>query len=317
MRVFLSGWQATNYAREMTVINSGYLKCRCFSFANIVKIPGLPYYVPGAVTALDACLESDIEIMIDSGVVGWRSYRISCEKKKNEKAVAKLCGEEEFIQLYVDYVKKNHKKWHFYMTIDLERVAKNILVRHKKICEMGITPVPVFHGDDSTEYLKKYADLGHNLVAVASWRTLRNGKDQFKTYLNNVFDAAAKYGVKLHGLAFTSPWAMIDYPWYSVDSSSWSRVAGFGGIMRFYDQRLTNINISDRTKVGDHYIKLSDEPMEALAEELEAEGFNLEQLRQDFVQRHIYNARAMHQMAEYAAKKHGTRDERKSWQLLF
>jgi hypothetical protein len=292
------------------------MKARCFSFANVTQVPGLPYYVPGAVTALDACIEHKIPIMMDSGVVGWRSYGVSCTRKGNVKALAKLCGEDEFIQLYVDYVKANYKKWAIYITIDLERVAAGIFERHKKIRAMGITPVPVFHGDDDAgEFIRKYADLGHKLVAIASWRTLRFGREQFGTYLNAVFHAAEKCGVGLHGLAMTAPWMMMGFPWQSVDSSSWSRVAGFGGIMKFDLQkhRLTNMNISDRATSTTNYLKLNSAALQAIREEVESDGFNFDTLRTDFVQRHIYNARTMHLLTEYASKKHGN----STWNLLF
>jgi hypothetical protein len=172
---------------------------------------------------------------------------------------------------------------------------------------MGIKPVPVFHGDDSIDFIKKYADLGHDLIAIASWKTLRTNKNAFKQYLYNVFNTASKWGVKLHGLAFTSPWAMVNYPWYSVDSSSWSRFASFGAIIKFnpVTHRLFNVRISRRRSNIEHFIKTNPMALEALREEVAAEGFDLEELRDDFVLRHVYNARTMHVLTDYATKLHG------------
>lgn len=315
-KIFLSGWQATNYARELAVIQSGYLQARCFSFAHITKIPGLPYYVPGAVAALDICIQNKIPIMFDSGVVSWRSYRATCEKQKNSKALAKLCNEQEFIQLYVDHIKTNCHNYELYMTIDLERVAKNIFERHFKIEAMGIKPVPVFHGDSTVDWIKKYADKGHDLIAIASWRTLRNGREQFRRYMDAVFGVSEKLKIRIHGLAFTALYQLFEFPFWSVDSSSWSRVAGYGGIMLFDPDkcRLSNINISDRATAGSENLhKLNPKAMESVKEHVTADGFDFETLRTDFVQRHIFNARAMHLMAQAAEKRHRTGN----WNLLF
>src|SRR5678809_1409439 len=132
MRFFLSGWQATNRERETAVLKAGAIKHRCFSFGMLCKLPGLPYYLPKLQGAYEACLEHGVGIMMDSGVVSYRSYRVSMQKQG--KSLDKLLDETTFIQMYVDYVKKESKKWDFYVTIDIERDAANIFARHCKIC---------------------------------------------------------------------------------------------------------------------------------------------------------------------------------------
>jgi hypothetical protein len=319
MKIFLSGWQASNAERELAVIKAGAVRERCYSFAMVQKLPGLPFYVKGLEEALQVSIDNKIDIMMDSGVVSWRSYRVGREKIGDKKALDKLVGEHEFIDMYVKYVKANYKKWEFYVTIDLERNAPSILERHKRICAMGIKPVPVFHGDSSAEYIKKYADLGHDLVSIATWPSLRTGKEQFKKYFDACFAVAAKCNVRLHGLAQTSPFKMIDYPWYSVDSSSWSRVAGYGGIIMFdeHKQRMSNFHISERHSAGKAAdAKLNPRTMRMVKEYVEANGYDFEQLRTDFVTRHIWNGKTMLKLADHAAKRHRNKESGR-WNLLF
>lgn len=315
MKLFFSGWQATRRERELEVIKAGRIKHRCFSFTMLQRMPGLPYYLPHLQGAYDACIENGIGIMMDSGVVSWRSYRASLIKRQKEKELAKLCGEDEFIRLYVDYCKANMKKWDLYMTIDLERNAASILERHKRIEKMGIRPIPVFHGDSTVDFLRKYYDMGHKLIALASWPTLRTSHEQKRRYLDGCFALAAKLGFELHGLAMTAGWMLLEFPWYSVDSSSWSRVAGYGGIMRFdpITQRTSVLHVSERHSADRGAgAKLNQRMMLRIKEEIETEGYDFEALRTSFVARHVYNAASMMQIVDIAEKRH-----RVGWNLLF
>jgi hypothetical protein len=79
--------------------------------------------------------------------------------------------------------------------------------------------VPVFHGDSSIDWIRKYHDLGHNLIAIGSHKSMRASRKQLAEYLHEVFNLGAKLGVEFHGLAMTSPWIMLTFPWASVDSS--------------------------------------------------------------------------------------------------
>src|ERR1035438_5522922 len=80
MRIYLSGWQASNAKRELAVIRAGAMKYRCFSFASTVKIPGFPYHLPHIEGSVQACIKNGIGIMMDSGVVGFRTYKTSLKK---------------------------------------------------------------------------------------------------------------------------------------------------------------------------------------------------------------------------------------------
>ena len=313
MKTFLSGWQATNAERERKVAEHGYMKARCYSFAMIQSIPGMSYFLKGLQGAHDVSREFNIDIMMDSGVVSWRSFRNSLAKQGKTAALAKVCGEDEFIQLYVDYVKAHAHEWDIYITIDLERVASSIYDRHCKIEAMGIKPVPVFHGDDSADiYVKKYADLGHKLMCLGSAHALRTGQKSIRHYFASCFEAGAKYGMQFHGLAVTSPWGMLEFDWYSVDSSSWSRVAGYGGIQLFdsVKNRMTTYHISERATSGNTDAKMNDRTQGLVREHVKALGYDYDMMKQPdgedaFVERHKFNSRTMWELTEAANKKHG------------
>src|SRR5262249_39784003 len=68
----------------------------------------------------------------------------------------------------------------------------------------------------------------HKLICIGSVR--RNNKNT-RRYFDKCFNVAAKHGVLLHGLAVTSLSLMFGYPWYSVDSATWAKVAAYGCIL--------------------------------------------------------------------------------------
>jgi len=230
---------------------------------------------------------------------------------------SKLPSPEEFVELYVTWVKKYHKKWDFYVTTDMRPVAPEVFEWHKLLETKGIRPVPVFHGDVHVDWLKRYVDRGYTYICLGGATTSRSGKRGLAQYLDTLFNFGAKNNVKFHGLAMTSPWIMMTWPWHSVDSSWWSRSAGYGSIMRFSDvtERMSILHISPReskTAVKDAIFKANKTAMQRLREELKHEGFDLDFLREDFTERHVLNARTMMQMAAAA-----TRRQRGTWNLLF
>jgi intein-like protein with splicing domain/LAGLIDADG DNA endonuclease family protein len=215
MKAYLAGWQASTTARETRAIKAGVIKNRCLSFANLVKIDGFPWYLPGAEQGYHACLKHGVGIMMDSGVYSFRTYKAYLERKG--KGLGNLPEAEEYTRLYVDYCKEFSHLWDFYVTIDFGIVAKENFERHVKLEKMGIRPVPVFHGDDSVEYLRRYADRGYKFICIGASRFDR-AVPRMRQYLDIVFNAAVKWDLEFHGLAMTSPWLVLDYPWRSIDS---------------------------------------------------------------------------------------------------
>lgn len=217
MRVYLAGYQGSTEERESRLITSGASKNRCFSFANLEPIEGLPFMVKGIQAGYKTCVESGkIGIMMDSGVFSYRTHK--ARLIKNGKSIKDLPTADEYIRQYVKYCKKYSHLWSFYVTVDLRPVAAENLILHGKLEKMGVRPVPVFHGDDSIDYLKRYVDKGYDFICLGSTNSVRTGKSQFKKYYDSVFNFGAKHKVEFHGLAQTKPWAMLDYPWRSVDS---------------------------------------------------------------------------------------------------
>lgn len=304
MVIYLAGYQASTTERELRLVKSGAVTHRCFSFANLVKMPGLPYYLPGAEQGYNVCQKHKVGIMMDSGVFSYRTHRSYL--KRMGKPLNQLPSEDEYVNLYVDWCKKYQKKWDFYVTIDIDVISKENFARHQVLESMGIRPMPVVHGDDSIDtYLKKYADRGYTYICLGTSRKLRNSVSQKRRYMDAAFNVGAKLGLEFHGLAATAPWIVLGYPWRSVDSSSWSRTAGYGCIMRFDEvtERLTTLHISKRDS-GASKLHLNGAVVARVKRAVAEEGYDFAELQNDHTARHIYNAATMLKMARASDAKH-------------
>lgn len=303
MNVYLAGWQGSTLEREERAIKAGVIKHRCISFANVVKIPGLPYYVKGIHAGYTQCVKHGVGIMMDSGVFSYRTHKSYLMRTK--KGLGTLPELDDYIRLYVEFCKANHKKWDFYVTVDLTKVASKNIIIHKRLEKMGIRPMPVFHGDDTIEYLRRYHDMGYDYICVGSV-TMKATVTKARRYFDSIFNMGAKLGLTFHGLAQTAPWVMLDYSWRSVDSSSWSRAAGYGCILRFNEEksRMSTMHISDRMS---SVARLHRNPKmsQAVKRDVEAEGYDFAELQSDHTARHIYNAATMLKLAAVADKRQG------------
>jgi hypothetical protein len=297
--VYLAGWQGSTLKREARAIKAGAIKHRCFSYANLVKIPGLPYLVKGICDGYTVCLKHKVGIMMDSGVFSFRAYRAHLEKVGKDVNI--LPTVDGYIHAYADYCKAGAHLWDFYVTVDLRPVAAENVILHAKLEKLGLRPTPVFHGDDSVDYLKRYLDKGYTYVCLGSTHSVRTSVSATRKYYDGCFDFGAKHGMQFHGLAVTKPWAMLDFPWRSVDSSSWSRAAGYGSILRFDEHtcRLSTLHVSDRMSSASR-LHMSTRLMARIKQQIESEGYDWHEIQTDHTVRHIYNAKTMLTMAAVA-----------------
>jgi len=130
-----------------------------------------------------------------------------------------------FIAGYCKFLDTFKSRLDWYATMDYQRDAKTSQDATTYLQERGYLATPVYHGNDSLDWLHRMIDEGYPLIAVAkpfqteTSRSFATGPNLRRLY-DRVHNIAAKHGVALHGLAQTGN-LMFEYPWYSVDSTSW------------------------------------------------------------------------------------------------
>lgn len=182
-----------------------------------------------------ACVESHF---LDSG-------SFTLKTKAKEYAKQNGCSEWDFYRTqdfyaycdaYAEFIKKYQIGIDYYANVDAIPNPK-ITWRNQKYLEEehGLTPVPVVHYGTDLKWLRRYIDAGYTYIALGGLV----GKTKQETtihWIDRCFDMVCDNpqrlpSVDLHGFGITNYELLLRYPWKSVDSASWTKIAAFGGII--------------------------------------------------------------------------------------
>lgn len=207
---------------------------------------------------------------------------------KSDEAKYKFYQTKEFFKYldeYVDFVKACGDGLDYYVTVDVIYNPEMSWEVLKLLESKGIKPVPVIHGMSDLKWLEKHLKAGYDFIGIGGL-----GQDQTREayikWADRVFNRICAGPdrlpcVKTHGFAVTTYALMLRYPFYSVDSASWAKAAGFGMIYvphkrngKFvFDEDPYTIGISHRSelkkKKGKHYHNLSAAEKKIVREWLE------------------------------------------------
>jgi hypothetical protein len=125
--------------------------------------------------------------------------------------------------------------------------------RNQKLLEErhGLEPIPVFHTGEPWHYLERYISEGYTYIALG--KLLGNPVSDVLAWLDKVFRIADGRAV-FHGFGLTVDRALREFPFYSVDSSTWGSGFRFGIVKLFDDStgRWTSIAQRDRQALLRH-----------------------------------------------------------------
>lgn len=149
-------------------------------------------------------------------------------------AFSRALGIVDFtLQDYVNFLHRYGKMFFRYITLDIavrgeiteEKILHSITETkyNLEVLEKeGLNPLPVYQRSWNKfnvleEYLEKY-----DYICIAGLTYgIHENADEFKIYLDKIFNLNEKYKRKLHGLGLTTDIYLKQYPFYSVDSTSW------------------------------------------------------------------------------------------------
>lgn len=141
----------------------------------------------------------------------------------------------EYMDSYAAFVKEYAVAIDLYANVDVIpnpqltwRNQKYLENKHK------LSPVPVVHYTTDTKWLKRYMKAGYKIIGLGGLVGSTMKKD-CQNWLDECFNIVCDNPdrlpkVKLHGFGVTSYKFLIRYPWWSVDSAAWAKIASFGGI---------------------------------------------------------------------------------------
>jgi hypothetical protein len=249
----------------------------------------------------------DREIMLDSGA-------FSAWSQGHEVNI------DDLLRVYDELVIKYAEKYKYFWLINLDKIPgergrsgtkeefieaiqisdKNfeILVKH-----YGPRVLPVFHQDETDDRLADVCDQSDYICLsprndVKEWAR-RNWAQQ-----KHQLVARGKW---THGLATTGEKMMKNVPWRSVDSATWTQVAGYGKIIISLNDRMYMNNVSEhsssRRLMDDHADHFPELARDALVSCLEECGVTYEQCRISYDVRAYVNVYFFNKFLSESARK--------------
>lgn len=297
---------------------------RCFSFAYCGF--GSPLFQGRHASALDNCLKNNVRVFLDSGAHSFHKLRYYDSHSKGLTSAEKMKKADQmtdnFLVAFAKYTRHCYSigmKFDFIVTFDHEKSCPVIFEVTRRLKEeLGIWPVPAYHGDQGLDWVRKYTDRGHKLIGVGLSRVGKNTQDVLRKYYSSVLNLCSKLGINCHGFAVTGDTMFDpDLDFYSVDSTSYLKAGVYGKILdiRPEKQRVALIHVSDKfcasSKIGT-IDALSPETVKYLRDQVESRGFDFDKIRTDLSTRVMYNAKVT---VEAVSKNQRKSDER--WQPVF
>lgn len=225
-QLYFSGTRKFSGKSEADLIKLTGWRNRCFSFAYLdrnYKTFSREHY-----TAWEASLNAGVDWFLDSGAFTFQ-YTL------------KTAGPQEldsYLDGYAAFVRQYKPAW--FVNFDYVKDARTVLTVQRKLEKRGLKPVPVYHGDDSLDYLRKYLDGGCTRIGISKPSHVTICSHD-KLY-DRVFHVLQSYPkVQSHGFGVTGR-RIFNYPWDSVDSTSWLKAAIRGCII-LVDSRRSLMNV--------------------------------------------------------------------------
>ena len=191
-----------------------------------------------------------------------------------------------YVDAYAAFVKEHLDVIDLYANVDvIYHPQKSWEVQRYLEDEHGLSPVPVVHYGCPLKWVDKYLNAGYAILGVGG---LGQGatKETYTAWADRLFAFICPRPsmlptIKTHGFAMTAYDLMLRFPWWSVDSATWTKVGAFGGIMvphkrggqfvfdvQPYIIAVSNDSPSNK-QAGKHYQTLSKADRAIVAEWLE------------------------------------------------
>jgi hypothetical protein len=144
---------------------------------------------------------------------------------------------QEYVDAYARFVIEHEQHLDHYATVDAIYNPEISYAVFKYLQdEHDLRPVPVIHAGTELHWIERYLSEGEAYLGLGG---LGQGstKSNYYRWADSVFDLLCPESnnrrplVKTHGFAMTSHELLLRYPWYSVDSTSWVKVAAFGSLL--------------------------------------------------------------------------------------
>lgn len=168
-----------------------------------------------------------VDLFLDSGVFSAWARKTSLDVKDYCKFIKR---NSEYLECYatMDVIPGTFGSKRTQKEVDVS--AKGSYANQQLMKGRGLKPIPIFHQGESFTWLERYIADGEQYVGISTAKDLRNSEQ--RAWLDIVFsmitNAKGAPYIKTHGFGITNISLLLRYPWFTVDSTTWSLAAGFG-----------------------------------------------------------------------------------------
>lgn len=237
--------------------------------------PGSCCHHPSKITndRLEFMSTHHIPVMIDSG-----AYSVS------RKGLT--INLDEYIAFCVDMQKRVPHA--VFVNLDVIGDGAQSYANWRTMRRAGLKPLPVYHVNTEEKWLQKYLDHTDYVAigAVANKGSVKRVSLD-RIWERYLIDRERKPIAKVHAMGITSFPLLLRYPWFSVDSLTWTVIAMYGHIFQprrrggqwDYSGRPLKIAFTehskDKSKKGYHYESMTPHGKKVLQRYLRERGFVL------------------------------------------
>lgn len=321
-RVYLSGSFSMKPEQEKEWLVVTGCKYKCYSYAFVAEDAFM--YSKPMNEMMEMGIEKGVGIMMDSGAYSFHQFTHKKKHTKKSKSRYQLVDDlrEKTVKHYVQFIKDNEGRFDFYVNFDYVKDAEKVYAMQKRIERMGIRPMPMFHGDATIDWLERYLEEGYDYIGLGSLKKARSTWRGHQQFYDEVFDLISKYEVrgrqiKTHGFARTSMAMMFNWPWYSVDSSTWARAGGMGLIIIPSNKGIKTFHASNRAVSSGKSTHMLEGVSRKHIEQFVGErGFDLGKLRESKHQRDLFNGYIFSRILEWKKPYLERAGEKTKWASL-
>ncbi len=142
-------------------------------------------------------------------------------------------GAEVKLADYAAWIKRWEPLFDAYASLDVIGDPVASLANQKRLEDLGLRPLPVFHGGEPWSYLEGYCSR-YSYVALGG---MASSTADALRWAAQVFKTGRQTGTRFHGFGQTDVKVLRALPWYSADSSSWGNGHRYGVLALWDDRR--------------------------------------------------------------------------------
>lgn len=159
-----------------------------------------------------------------------------------------------YIEAYADFLltKKYRRGITLYSNVDVIPNPELSYRNQKYLESRGLHPIPVVHYGTDLEWLHFYIDEEYPILALGGL-VGSTAMEDCQAWLDEAFNIICDTPerlprIKTHGFGVTKHEFILRYPWYCVDSTSWTKAGAYGNVY-FPNRRAGAWDFATRPKI--------------------------------------------------------------------